>query len=432
MTIIQALENTTARLEQFEAQMKSGVSREGAEIILAKSEKMNTALRIATFYIKRPDLCGNHAHLIEPLNKTLSLYVRVVERCIDRGFKACDKMTDKISRRFIQRLAELENEFEETPLQPIAASPMEASEGDLSLLTLPNLPNELLKKIFGSLDPEFLFVLRSTCKQFNTLIRLIKRTDPISTHRPSLFTILKSNDFCAKVTVDGHTRLLQWARAYGFPWSETTCAFAALGGHFETLKWARTNGCPWDARTCNYAASGGHLEMLQWARANECPWNPTTCACAAEKGHLEILQWARKNGCHWDEATCAFAAKNAHLAILQWARANGARWNGVTCANAALNGHLEIIKWAKANGCPWDIWTCACAAEKGHLEILKWARANGCPWDESTCSLAAFYGHLEVLQWAKENGAPWDEENIRKSAQNHVAVLKWLDSLETA
>jgi hypothetical protein len=44
------------------------------------------------------------------------------------------------------------------------------------------------------------------------------------------------------------------------------------GGHLEVLQWLRANGCPWDETTCAYAARrGGHSELLSWAQANGAP-----------------------------------------------------------------------------------------------------------------------------------------------------------------
>jgi hypothetical protein len=45
------------------------------------------------------------------------------------------------------------------------------------------------------------------------------------------------------------------------------------------------------------AAHGGHLEVLQWARANGCPWDETTCEAAVARGHLDVVQWAKENDC---------------------------------------------------------------------------------------------------------------------------------------
>ncbi len=260
MTIIQALTDVTAKLERYEAQMKVGISHGRAEVNLAESEKIDILLRIAQFYILRQDLCGNHNHLIKPLNQAMSVYIRVVQGYIDQGIKACDEKTDKISRRFMQRLAELEKEIEAVQ-QPIPVSQTEASEGELSLVTLSSLPTELLEKIFGFLGDEFLFVLRSTCIRFNHVIQLKKKTDPIKIH--ALFPIITPVEFCTKVALPGYTNLLRWGRANGCPWDIWTCANAALNGHLETLKWARANGCPWNERTCANAAANGHLEILR-------------------------------------------------------------------------------------------------------------------------------------------------------------------------
>ena len=71
MTIIQALKNTTVRLEQYEAQLKGGVSHERAEVILAESEKMDPLLRGVKFIIDKQELCGKHAYLIESLEQSL-------------------------------------------------------------------------------------------------------------------------------------------------------------------------------------------------------------------------------------------------------------------------------------------------------------------------------------------------------------------------
>ena len=53
--------------------------------------------------------------------------------------------------------------------------------------------------------------------------------------------------------------------------------------------------------------------MLQWARAKGCPWDESTCLGAAMNGHLAVLQWARAQGCPWDERTCAFAMHHPML-----------------------------------------------------------------------------------------------------------------------
>ncbi|KAG5184357.1 hypothetical protein JKP88DRAFT_348479 [Tribonema minus] len=206
-----------------------------------------------------------------------------------------------------------------------------------------------------------------------------------------------------------HLGVLQWARANGCPWDESTCSFPAERGHLAVVQWARANGGPWDEQTCWRAASNGHLAVLHWARAAGCPWD-----------------WARANGCAWDARTCASTAIEGHFEVLQWARAAGCPWDAHTAASAAHVGDLAILQWARAGGCPWDAETCSYAAVKGRLHVLQWARANGCPWDERTCSSAAASGHLEVLQWARANGCPWDCDTTYLAKQEHWQhVLDW-------
>ena len=48
---------------------------------------------------------------------------------------------------------------------------------------------------------------------------------------------------------------------------------------------------------------GGHLELLQWARANGCPWDESTALEAARWGRTRLLPWAIANGCPWDRET---------------------------------------------------------------------------------------------------------------------------------
>tara|TARA_B110000008_G_scaffold58226_1_gene57648 strand:+ start:467 stop:814 length:348 start_codon:yes stop_codon:yes gene_type:complete len=37
--------------------------------------------------------------------------------------------------------------------------------------------------------------------------------------------------------------------------------------------------------------------VLQWARANGCPWDETTYEAAVARDHLDVVQWAKENDC---------------------------------------------------------------------------------------------------------------------------------------
>ena len=95
-----------------------------------------------------------------------------------------------------------------------------------------------------------------------------------------------------------------------------------------------------------------HLEMLQWARANGAPWDESTCSARRVAATCRILQWARANGCPWDGETCSEAAIHGHLELLQWARANGCSVGRVDLLpRSGRRSQLEVLKWARANGC---------------------------------------------------------------------------------
>ena len=51
--------------------------------------------------------------------------------------------------------------------------------------------------------------------------------------------------------------MLKMLRESGVRWNKRTCSAAALNGHPKMLQWARANGCPWDYLVCNYAANEG-------------------------------------------------------------------------------------------------------------------------------------------------------------------------------
>jgi hypothetical protein len=62
---------------------------------------------------------------------------------------------------------------------------------------------------------------------------------------------------------------IQWSfGSVKWDWETWTCTHAAVNGHLKVIQWARENGCDWDSRTCTECACCGHLEVLQWALAN--------------------------------------------------------------------------------------------------------------------------------------------------------------------
>src|ERR1700679_4306908 len=105
----------------------------------------------------------------------------------------------------------------------------------------------------------------------------------------------------------GLLSLLIWLRSkeIGCDWDGSgVCHEAALHNHRHVIEWARANGAAWDESTCGGASSGGHLSLLQWLREEGCPWNATgVCNSAAYTGHLDVLKWAVERGGVIDSTT---------------------------------------------------------------------------------------------------------------------------------
>ena len=293
-----------------------------------------------------------------------------------------------------------------------AAHILQAMGGCTQTLRVCDLPLAVLLTTLQFLPNADLLAFVCTCRSFRATVQaqnqyaaesvaggLVAR--PVK--RPPVAHIVKS------------VALYEWAqRDFGFSqFDERLVSATARSGCLELLQQHRrrcggfwTGSAAYRWSICGSAAAGGHVPILEWARANGCNWNDTTCSSAAENGHLATLQWLRANGCRWDTRVCADAAANGHLEIIQWARANGCAWGWMTCANAAKNGHLEILKWARMNACPWNERTCSWAAGSGNLRTLQWARANGCPWDKNTRLNATKNGHWSVVLWALSYEAP--------------------------
>ena len=279
MTIIQTLKDVTARLEAYDAQIKSSssVPPAKAEEMRAETEKMDMIFRQAQFFIDRPHLFekDDHRNLIKSLSRAQDVYARVA-----LAFKSCEKNPEQTSRALMKRRIEEIKDFS------IPQQPSKMPRIEISML---NLPPSIWLKIIGLLGNESRFVLRYVCKPFKEAIQLKRLRDPVQ--ESALVSIVAPVKFCDNAAHDGYMNLLQWARKgpHFIKWTALTCSSAAENGHFEILKWLRANGCPWNEWTCAKAAFNGHLEILKWARANGCPWNEWTCDNAAENGQFETL-----------------------------------------------------------------------------------------------------------------------------------------------
>ena len=121
---------------------------------------------------------------------------------------------------------------------------------------------------------------------------------------------------CTAAASEGNLEGLQWARAKGCRMEYRTCPYAAKGGHLEYC-----NGLvPMAARGMQGRAllrpSGGHLEVLQWARANGCPWDESTCVRGCpQEATLRYCNGLVPTAAHGMNDTCYWAAEEATLSI---------------------------------------------------------------------------------------------------------------------
>lgn len=47
-------------------------------------------------------------------------------------------------------------------------------------------------------------------------------------------------------------------------WNYWVCSNAVLDGHYKILKWARENGCDWDYNVRCHAINNNHVEIFEW------------------------------------------------------------------------------------------------------------------------------------------------------------------------
>ena len=246
-----------------------------------------------------------------------------------------------------------------------SCSDMQTKKQKLELLSMNNLPNEILDRIF------------SFCKGFEypCLLVCARWTENIKRYLPVRETI-------ERIVYDDELTpsFVKWY--YSDPKKEIS------------------------EKTLRRTAFFGQLELAEWLKSKSVFEDKSNLLIfsyeAIKRGDLNILEWMRQNNYSLDKNICKYAAYEGQLNVLQWALQNGYLLDEWTCTNAARKGHLDILKWARENGCPWDEMTCYYAEKKGNLKILEWARENGCPCNRLTRANTAKGRCLDMLKWIYE------------------------------
>jgi len=215
------------------------------------------------------------------------------------------------------------------------------------------------------------------------------------------FHIIGSDMACVAAS-QGHMDVLEWLHVRD-PTVDLALAAdaAARANRWATVQWLCDRGCKLvDPGLCARAVGFKRLDMIEYLRAHGCPWNESSCAEAAVSGQLEALQWLRARGCPWGVLTCESAIRERHYAIAEWTLDHGCPYDASLCATVAMQDALHYLKRLRERGIPWDHVTCKNAAHCGHLETLQWAIANGCPHALQECrEEATGKGHQHVVDW---------------------------------
>ena len=143
------------------------------------------------------------------------------------------------------------------------------------------------------------------------------------------------------------------------------------------LQWARANGCLWDETTYEAAVARGHLDVVQWAKENDCPGAVQVRLGLDETGNLSSLAGSEQTF-------------DVHDIIHDWADTNSADHMSYDQAVALVSskGHtLETLHACLEEYRSLEIWTFTGGdhpaswiiniGRASHPEVRQWVQANG-------------------------------------------------------
>jgi len=186
-----------------------------------------------------------------------------------------------------------------------------------------------------------------------------------------------------------HPHVLEWAFAHGCALDASTLMHALRYGSSEmrVAQWWHQRVAPastWSTRACSNAARSGNIRLLEWLRARGTPWDETTAHVAAERMGLGAFRWiVADNGCPYTPTLAAFhAARGGKVQVLEYICANAAPPidnNMMWMTAAARRGHVHVLQWAEAHGYPWREvpGLCVILHSRGYTEALLWALTHG-------------------------------------------------------
>lgn len=112
----------------------------------------------------------------------------------------------------------------------------------------------------------------------------------------------------------GHREVLRWALDQGCPVDQKATIEAACIGDIDLLTMLVGVEVPLTAMCCAAAAWGGHLDCLQWLRARGCAWDESTWLAAADPTGGQLL--LELDSASWEHEIQSHGGP--HLQILQY------------------------------------------------------------------------------------------------------------------
>ncbi|KAG5181337.1 hypothetical protein JKP88DRAFT_157952 [Tribonema minus] len=234
---------------------------------------------------------------------------------------------------------------------------------------------------------------------------------------------------CAAAAAAGELPALQFLRAHGSSWNDTTFSEAAANGQIGVMEWLVNAGAP--LMVCSAyrgAARRGQRASLEWLEAafeDETPWDESIFAYAAESGDLALLHWLHEHECPWDERASRQAAVNGHVQVLEWLLAAAAPLALDVCDVAYSSYEDEAFEWAYGHGLPVAAKTKAEMAERGDVPRLEWLRARGHAFKSPPDMWAV--ADFGTMRWLHKHGFPCDARAMAAALERGDAdAVRWL------
>lgn len=222
---------------------------------------------------------------------------------------------------------------------------------------------------------------------------------------------------------------LKWARFNGYTIHGDVCTQAALNNDYRMLKWYLSKYNDYIPKGAIQAALfNNNFQLVKWLVQKG---SPLRLSWVARYGRLNVLKWLYNNpdahgDCvvrdHFDEiinSSFNHELRHAHFHILEWCLSKGHvldSFDTFLLEYAIMENNIRAVKAICDNVIQESLYL---SPHFFHHTIFRL----------ETCVRAAQMGRLRILEYMYNIGFVWDTATIRRAANKHVHVVKWLDTL---